>query len=1074
MMEIIKRNIFYRYWFSANLVFSDLLALIISWLLLFQILSYLGFKFTFIHTALLDKLSTRNLVLVIIFLACNLFLCRYAQFHKSNLKRKFLWSTVYISVPSGILSYLLFIENIKFYLIFIFVSTFLIMIASFSIYFEYFSKAFFQSLLALRRARIRPFAIWVWIQLTFIFFILTKMLFSSVGVKVLSLVLFIAPVSLVILVSCTPSGHYHNMLYFSKAGLKSLHLAGAVLVALILLATGIIKGFNIESTGLNISGPQLFSYNLSRLYLVIALAISFYSMGCITLRFFFENRSILAVTSPFCNVLPAFFLGASTLGFIFAVLGLFGFLKTEIALLTVAPLLYIAPHYLLPIIREAFRSIKLEVKESSALDITTRILLWWCLIIGVIWVILFNGLYPLAGDGDVWVHYIHYQRSVISSGTTLPGEVWYHFYLSKGAGLNFLAGLLSDGLSSQIVSIIFYVITTYTVFAISIAAGVGLNLSILSSIIFITIFDGQFYKHHVVVTSYISFLFWIAVHLLKREDANRNRILLISGAVSTTYLGFFQPLQASIPFAFFSLLWAVSLLSKDLRKSSTKILLLALATFFGALFSITLNYLFTGLVEHVPLGLTWAAANMNRFRQVFSSLGISFVLFDQANFKPFESSYINWDWLIDCFRISRVIQIVNFELISVFCIFVLLSLKRSISQIQLVSIFYVIISGLAILVPTVYLANHLQTLSTYRILTFTSVFLSVALVLPLHLMMNGVGYGIMNRTLYCLFLLFIASWFIVYLVDIQPKARSKQIGQFLFGEASLLTAMRRETLETSNFNIISLLSRVRNSQGHSVRIWSLVQPSDPSMAFPAPGLMSEPSYDLGPDHLEIVMGEPENAVDILKRHNVNYFFLPLGSDTFLPFSSLLFSNLFSPANVQKYFMVQEKSGLNYILTWRTEGKDPLPKGLLHLLDFYRNDTINYYFRRGSEFEKNIKSIVSENLSLYNFESVQFNNSVVADIKRLLLDRVESTTEYTPNRILLSGIVDQISIDLSNYIFSLKTEADASKVAARVLAIIRSDIEIKMISFIGPEAVDMTLKNSRVPYGNIIDERLKSK
>jgi hypothetical protein len=851
------------------------------------------------------------------------------------------------------------------------------------------------------------------------------------------------------------------------------NVTGTVLFALTLLSTFIIKDLSIESTGLDTSGIQLFAYNLSRLYLVLALAISFYSMGCITLGLI-ENRPSFLAPKLHWNVLTAFFLGASIIGFIFAVLGLFGLLQKEVALLTIAPLLYVSPRYLLPKFNETFKSITLGMKESSVLELTIRILLCWYLIIGVSWGVLLNGLYPLAGDGDVWTHYIHFQRSVISSGTTLPGELWYHFYLSKGAGLNFFAGLLSDGLAGQTVSIIFYIITTYTVFAIASAAGVGINLSILSGIIFITIFDGQFYKHHVVVTSYIAFLFWISVFLLKEEYAARNRILLVSGILSSAYLGFFQPLQASIIFVFFGLLSVFAILLKYLRKSAIRILLLTLATALGAFISITLNYFITGLVEHVPLGLTWPIANIDKFKQVFGSLGISFFLLEQVNLKPFESSYIDWNWLINSFRISKITQMISFEIFSIFCFFVIFSFKRNIFQRQFYSISYVIISGFTLIVPAVYLASNLQTPSIYRILTFSSVILSIALVLPFHLLINGSGYGILRKTLCRLFPLFISSWFIFYFIDAQPKIRSKQIEQFLFGKVSLLSAMLREPIETSNYNLNSLYSSVRNALGGNVRIWSLVQPSDPSMAFPAPGIMSEPSYDLGPDHLDIVMGEAEKSVELLKRHDINYFLLPLGGDTFTPFSSLLLSNLFAPANVQKYFKIQEKSGLNYILTWRIEGQDPLSKELLHLLDFYRNDTIDYFFSKNSGFDNNIKSIINKNLDLYSHESIEFKKSVMADIRQLLLGKLGSSTEYPPNHKLMYDIFEQVFVDVSNYITKLNTEADTSKISVKILDIIRADIKNRIILLFGPEAVHLTIKSARVPYGSIIDDDLKLK
>jgi hypothetical protein len=62
-------------------------------------------------------------------------------------------------------------------------------------------------------------------------------------------------------------------------------------------------------------------------------------------------------------------------------------------------------------------------------------LLAWCALVAGGLLLVSRGLYPGAANGDTWEHYLHYYREVLRSGSLGPNELWYHFYFSKGAGL---------------------------------------------------------------------------------------------------------------------------------------------------------------------------------------------------------------------------------------------------------------------------------------------------------------------------------------------------------------------------------------------------------------------------------------------------------------------------------------------------------------------------------------------------------------------------------------------------------------------------------------------------------------
>ena len=77
--------------------------------------------------------------------------------------------------------------------------------------------------------------------------------------------------------------------------------------------------------------------------------------------------------------------------------------------------------------------------------------------------LLVKGLYP-AGGHDYFVHYFPYLKAVIAHHSIWPNEVWYHYYYSKGAGLDFLAILLTDPLAPQLVTYCFFLASAIALF----------------------------------------------------------------------------------------------------------------------------------------------------------------------------------------------------------------------------------------------------------------------------------------------------------------------------------------------------------------------------------------------------------------------------------------------------------------------------------------------------------------------------------------------------------------------------------------------------------------------------------
>jgi hypothetical protein len=70
---------------------------------------------------------------------------------------------------------------------------------------------------------------------------------------------------------------------------------------------------------------------------------------------------------------------------------------------------------------------------------------------------------PFHRDGDVWLHYLPYYLEVFQKQSWGPGELWYHFYCSKGAILQFLTLYFSGGdiYSLRIFQFLFFLLSCF-------------------------------------------------------------------------------------------------------------------------------------------------------------------------------------------------------------------------------------------------------------------------------------------------------------------------------------------------------------------------------------------------------------------------------------------------------------------------------------------------------------------------------------------------------------------------------------------------------------------------------------
>ena len=84
------------------------------------------------------------------------------------------------------------------------------------------------------------------------------------------------------------------------------------------------------------------------------------------------------------------------------------------------------------------------------------------ILLGLIWLLMVRGLYP-GGGGDYFTHYYYYNLSVIRNHGLMPNDVWYHYYYSKGTGLQFLGMLFMDPEAPAVITFCYVVIAALAI-----------------------------------------------------------------------------------------------------------------------------------------------------------------------------------------------------------------------------------------------------------------------------------------------------------------------------------------------------------------------------------------------------------------------------------------------------------------------------------------------------------------------------------------------------------------------------------------------------------------------------------
>ena len=715
-------------------------------------------------------------------------------------------------------------------------------------------------------------------------------------------------------------------------------------------------------------------YDRARLLFIFYFAWLVYAAGAMSMRIVAGAESCAKV--PTHERFPlGFLVGVAVWSILLFPFGLVGLYEKPFALaITIAAMLVSSPHLtdcidagISALARAwmsrvvSFGSIRHNATSrlQRAAKLLVRWLVWIAIATAVTLFLLVKGLYP-GGGHDFYNHYFPYYLRVIQTGSILPNDVWYHFYLSKGDGLYFLAILLTDPLAPQLVTAGFILCGSFIVFALlRRISPVGL-LPCIGVLLYFAFFIytpgphefmvaggwGDLEKEHELTAVLLLGVIWCIVRLCKSPRENKRLWILglhasiVATILITLQLGFLIGLYL----AGFALWFAVK------RQWQ-----LASIPFFGCVTAaitmaaiLVINYALTGLVLDQSVLFTWPVVNLAKITQwgaVFETIDLDKRMLELS------ASAASWSrtifWLLPCYLRLEL----WWPLIGVASIFGVYRIARSgHMKNSIPTPITPVIWSLFWFCGTVVFAalvggGRSQTVTFYRLTSF-----SYAPTLCMGLAIWHFGLGDFScKRLRLIKTILAGSLSVMLLVSIAVEGERTGELERIEGAADSIVD-NAVALWSGRY---SVADAYQNQQGWPGRmpwggiypgltpVWRLLPPFTRVWSFhvwtycmlPDCNFQGYFSFIFSPRWRAVYFGTPEAGRAALQAENLNYFFFSNKMEIEDPIGH---SALFSPDNVAKYLAIRWTDGSNYLLTWPGPDTRPLDDGFISA---YRDLTV---------------------------------------------------------------------------------------------------------------------------------------
>lgn len=415
---------------------------------------------------------------------------------------------------------------------------------------------------------------------------------------------------------CARSGLYD----FGRKDVPHRRWMPFVLSAGCLLLFAGFHQMNLWTMGFDEPGWRYVAYNAFRLAFMCYLAVALVGTGrCVLILA--ERRWGEWGLGPVEYALAAFFAGAAVWFAALYPLGLLGLLVPSV----IVPAFAMAVWFSWPIDYLVYRHLRDVAQHWLAETTLLRVLLLGSSlgIILPLWlqVLVTRGLAVTGFEYDSSGHYLPYYQAVVSNGSTDVNELWYHFWISKGAGLHFVSVMFTDIQGTQLVSFTFLSAAVLTLVMLIRRVSGSLTFGIAAGGIFLAPFAYSFpfyQKLHIVTTALVGGLLWIATLSWLRADLNARVSLVALSLLALAAVLHAPPLAALIcPFLAITL-FAQRVAGRSEKAAAWSAAIPAAVALAAACGVLWINYVETGLMEVTPFRFFWKLADQSAFSKLAS------------------------------------------------------------------------------------------------------------------------------------------------------------------------------------------------------------------------------------------------------------------------------------------------------------------------------------------------------------------------------------------------------------------------------------------------------------------------
>jgi hypothetical protein len=672
-----------------------------------------------------------------------------------------------------------------------------------------------------------------------------------------------------------------------------------------LLLVGWFKFVDVYHSHFSSSGPLLLAHNVFRVVFIFYLFFLIQSVGALLLRLI--ARETLTTATPLEYIALTFFGGAGPWHLLLLALGYLNLITLSVMIALTLPVVVMS--------FGEFRTVR-RLLQGRLGESKSGGFIWALLALSLSALLLTKGLYP-GGGHDYYTHYFYSYLAVLDSGGIWPNDVWYHYYYSKGAGLFFLAMLLTDPLAPQLVTFCFVAVSALVVFLFIEHFAKNTWWPFAGTFLFFSLLIyspgwGEFEKLHEFNTVFVIASLWATAEALSGKSP---RLWLTCAASAVTAAVIVNLTVGPYLATVFGILGFVILPFAGLCRAAMPLSLAFLsAGLVGAFFAI--NYLTTGLINDQGILHFWKFADVEKLYrwgalapvllQHWGAMGMAAESVSIISSPKFLKQVMRLDLLYPLVGGGAVIA--GIAIIQHFRI----GKRWPLS-------WHALVLGIAILcyIALAMLAGRAQNVSFYRYSSFIVPVIIVAAAgwwaLPLFLVPGAHWFQRWWTQRVPATIAALCAILIVFGTDLQRRflnIAGNTLG-YASGLLSIDDAYQRALFSYLPWGAIYPAARgAYAAVGPNVPIWSLHILT--YCMLPGCKMKSVHSFSMTPDWDRLMWGSPEEGRNLLQTAGLNHFFFSREIEIH---DHLPRSQLFSPDNIGRYLGIRWTDRIGTLLTW---------------------------------------------------------------------------------------------------------------------------------------------------------------